>query len=43
MTERERLIGKIKKSLFRHIYKSCNLSENIADDLLADGVIIDMP
>lgn len=40
MTERERLIGKIKKSLFRHIYKSCNLSENIADDLLADGVIV---
>lgn len=40
MTEREILIDKIKKSLFKHIYKSCNLSESIADDLLADSVIV---
>ena len=40
MTGRERLIDKIKKSLFKHIYKSCNLSESIADDLLADSVIV---
>ena len=40
MTERERLIELIKQSLFKHIYKSCNLSENISDDLIANGVIV---
>lgn len=37
---RERLIELIKASLFRHIDKSCCLAENIADDLLANGVIV---
>jgi hypothetical protein len=36
---RERLIAIIKDSLFRHIDKSCNLAENIADDLLENGVV----
>lgn len=40
MTELERLIELIKKSLFKHIYEDCTLSESIADDLLADGVIV---
>lgn len=37
---RERLIKFIKNSLMKHIDKSCLLAENIADDLLADGVIV---
>ena len=37
---RERLIAIIKGSLFRHIDKSCNLAENIADDLLENGVVV---
>ena len=37
---RDTLIKKIKDSLNRHIGKSCLLAENIADDLLANGVII---
>lgn len=37
---RERLIAIIKNSLFRHIDKSCNLAENIADDLLENGVVV---
>lgn len=37
---RERLIELIKASLFRHIDKSCCLAENVADDLLATGVIV---
>lgn len=36
---RERLISLIKDSLFKHIDKSCNLAENIADDLLENGVV----
>ena len=36
---RDRLIELTKTSLIRHIDKSCKLAENIADDLLADGVI----
>lgn len=40
MTERERLIDKIKRSLFKNIYERCKLSESIADDLLADGIIV---
>ena len=37
---REKLIEIIKKSLFENINYSCNLAENIADDLIADGVIV---
>lgn len=37
---RDRLVELIKSSLIRHIDKSCKLAENIADDLLADGVIV---
>ena len=37
---RDRLIEKIKDSLNRHIGKSCLLAENIADDLLENGVIV---
>lgn len=37
---RERLIAIIKNSLFKHIDKSCNLAENIADDLLANGGVV---
>lgn len=40
MTDRDRLIEFIKDSLKRHIGKSCNLAENITDDLLANGVIV---
>lgn len=40
MTERKRLVELIKQSLFRHIDKSCLLAESIADDLLANGVIV---
>lgn len=37
---RDRLIELTKASLLRHIDKSCKLAENIADDLLAEGVIV---
>lgn len=37
---KERLVELIKDSLNRHIGKSCLLAENIADDLLANGVIV---
>lgn len=37
---RDRLIEKIKDSLNKHIGKSCLLAENIADDLLQEGVIV---
>ena len=37
---RDRLIEFVKDSLKRHIGKSCNLAENITDDLLANGVIV---
>ena len=37
---RDRLIELTKASLIRHIDKSCKLAENIADDLLAGGVIV---
>lgn len=37
---REKLIAIIKDSLFKHIDKSCNLAENIADDLLENGVVV---
>lgn len=35
---REKLIEFIFGSLCKHIHKSCNLAENIADDLIANGV-----
>lgn len=37
---KERLVELIKDSLIRHVGKSCLLAENIADDLLANGVIV---
>lgn len=37
---RERLIPIVKDSLMKHIGKSCNLAENIVDDLVASGVIV---
>lgn len=37
---RDRLIKLITDSLLFHISKSCKLAENIADDLLAEGVIV---
>ena len=36
----EKLVELIFKSLCRHIHKSCKLAENIADDLIADGVTV---
>ena len=38
MDVREKLVELIFESLCRHIHKSCKLAENIADDLIADGV-----
>lgn len=40
MTTREKLIEMLFKSLCKHIHKSCKLAENIADDLIAEGVTI---
>lgn len=40
MEVREKLVELIFKSLCRHIHKSCKLAENIADDLIADGVTV---
>ena len=40
MTEREQLIELVKESLMKHIDKSCALAENIAEDLLDNGVIV---
>ena len=37
---RERLVELIKESLNKHIGKSCLLAENIADDLIANGVVV---
>lgn len=37
---RDRLIELTKASLIRHIDKSCKLAENIADDLIVNGVIV---
>ena len=39
-TQRERLIGIVKDSLFRNIDKSCGLAENIVDDIIHEGVIV---
>ena len=40
MDVREKLVELIFKSLCRHIHKSCKLAENIADDLIADGITV---
>lgn len=40
MTDYEKLVALIDQSLKRHIDKSCKLAENIALDLMADGVIV---
>lgn len=40
MDVREKLVGLIFGSLCRHIHKSCKLAENIADDLIANGVTV---
>lgn len=40
MDVREKLVDLIFKSLCRHIDKSCKLAENIADDLLCNGVTV---
>ena len=40
MTQRERLMELLDGALKEHIGKSCNLAENIADHLLANGVIV---
>lgn len=37
---KQRLIELVKASLFRHIDKSCLLSENIVNDLLLNGIMI---
>ena len=38
MDVREKLVELIFESLCRHIHKSCKLAENIADDLISNGV-----
>ena len=40
MDVREKLVELIFDSLCRHIDKSCKLAENIADDLISDGVTV---
>lgn len=40
MTDREKLIDLVRNSLKRHIGKSCNLAENIVDDIIQDGVTV---
>ena len=40
MDVREKLVELIFDSLCRHIDKSCKLAENIADDLISNGVIV---
>ena len=40
MDVREKLVELIFDSLCRHIDKSCKLAENIADDLLSNGVTV---
>lgn len=37
---RDRLIDMVKESLVKHIDKTHMLAENIADDLLANGIIV---
>ena len=38
--KKEKLVGLIFDSLCRHIGKSCKLAENIADDLISNGVTV---
>lgn len=40
MDVRGKLVELISGSLCRHIHKSCKLAENIADDLIANGVMV---
>lgn len=40
MDVREKLVELIFASLCMHIHKSCKLAENIADDLIANGVTL---
>lgn len=40
MDIREKLVELLFASLCRHIRKSCKLAENIADDLIANGVTV---
>ena len=40
MDIREKLVELIFDSLCRHIDKSCKLAENIADDLISNGVTV---
>ena len=40
MDVREKLVDLIFDSLCRHIDKSCKLAENIADDLISNGVTV---
>lgn len=37
---RDKLVPIVKNSLMTHIGKSCNLAENIVDDIIANGVIV---
>ena len=37
---KNRLVEIVKESLIKHIEKSCLLAENIANDLLANGVVV---
>ena len=36
MIDRDRLVKIVKDSLMRNISKSCNLAENIVDDIIAN-------
>ena len=36
MIDRDRLVKIVKDSLMRNIGKSCNLAENIVDDIIAN-------
>ena len=40
MDVREKLVELIFSSLCRHIDKSCKLAENMADDLISNGVTV---
>ena len=40
MDVREKLVELIFDSLCRHVDKSCKLAENIADDIIANGVTV---
>ena len=40
MDVREKLVELIFDSLCRHVDKSCKLAENIADDLISNGVTV---